>query len=91
MTYKYNQTDILDWQNKVLDVERFKKMKLLQRLRELRNELHPEWMIEQIDAKENQHIETIGIGATTVDDIARLNIAQRNFENLDADDTHHQY
>ena len=66
-------------------------MKLLQRLRELRNELHPEWMIEQIDAKENQQLETIGIGATTADDIARLNIAHYSLENLDADGTHHQY
>ena len=66
-------------------------MKLLQRLRELRNELHPEWMIEQIDSKENQHIETIGIGAKTVHDIARLNTVHCNLEYLDADGTHHQY
>ena len=66
-------------------------MKLLQRLRELRNELHPEWVIEQIDTKENQHHETIGIGATTIDDIARLNIAHFNLENLNVDVTHHQY
>ena len=50
------------------------KMKLLNRLRELRNELHPEWMIEEIDSKANKHQETIGIGAATIDDITRLNV-----------------
>ena len=65
-------------------------MKLLNRLRELRNELHPEWMTEEID-NTNQHLETIGIGATTIDDIARLNIAHFSPENLNVDVTHNQY
>lgn len=61
------------------------KMKLLNRLRELRNELHPEWMIEEIDNNINQHLETIGIGTTTIDDITRLNIVPFNLEHLIVD------
>jgi hypothetical protein len=51
-------------------------MKLLNRLRELRGELHPEWNINEADTtfNTNQHLDTIGIGATTIDDIVRLNI-----------------
>jgi hypothetical protein len=69
-------------------------MKLLNRLRELRNELHPEWMIEEIN--NNQHLETIGIGATTIGDIARLHVVHFNLENLivdglNSDGQHNQY
>ena len=69
-------------------------MKLLNRLRELRHELHPEWTTEEIDGidiKANQHIETIGIGATTIDDITRLNITYFNIENSNVDFMHNQY
>ena len=61
-------------------------MKLLNRLRELRNELHPEWMIEEIDNNNNQHLETIGIGAATMDDITRLNI-----DSFNSNGEHNQY
>ena len=67
------------------------KMKLLNRLRELRHELHPEWMTEEVDNKANQYTDTIGIGATTTGDIARLNINHLNLENLKIDSTHNQY
>ena len=76
---------------KIIILERGLEMKLLNRLRELRHELHPEWMTEEIDNKANQHLETIGIGATTIDDIARLNINHLNLENLKIDSTHNQY
>jgi hypothetical protein len=57
-------------------------MKLLNRLRELRSELHPEWDIDEADTtfNTNQHLETIGIGATTIDDIIRLNVVHFNLE-----------
>ena len=66
-------------------------MKLLNRLRELRNDLYSENMVDMIHTKENQHHETIGIGATTIDDIARLNIAHISLKNLAVDSPHSEY
>ena len=67
------------------------KMKLLNRLRELRRELRPEWMVEDVDIHANQHQDTIGIGAATIDDVSRLNIAHYSLENLSVDGTQNQY
>lgn len=55
-------------------------MKLLNRLRELRSELHPEWMNKDIDIN-NQYSEIIGIGTTTFEDITKLDITHFNLEN----------
>ncbi len=55
-------------------------MKLLTRLRELRNEIGNDSTRNQSTIND-QHLETIGVGATTIDDILRLNIAYTHFEN----------
>ncbi len=58
-------------------------MKLLTRLRELRDEHYPAELNEiefdehadnYDDESDNEHLDTIGVGATTVDDIIRLNL-----------------
>ncbi|MES2499611.1 MAG: hypothetical protein V4570_03685 [Pseudomonadota bacterium] len=50
-------------------------MKLLSRLRELRNDYYEAELVS-----ENEHLDTIGIGTTTVDDIIRLNFEHINFQ-----------
>ena len=54
-------------------------MKLLNRLRDLRNEANNEFAntdYNSVEALENnQHQELLGVGTTTIDDILRLNIA----------------
>ena len=49
-------------------------MKLLNRLRQMRNESQTEWMNQTPIINECQHLETIGIGATTYEDIVRLEV-----------------
>lgn len=55
-------------------------MKLLNRLRELRDEHYPAELNENEYAHatyadlDDEHLDTIGVGATTVDDIIRLNL-----------------
>ena len=52
-------------------------MKILNRLRELRDE-HQNSTPEHKD--DHQHLDTIGVGTTTVDDIIRLNLEHRNLQ-----------
>ncbi|MES2580374.1 MAG: hypothetical protein V4552_07480 [Pseudomonadota bacterium] len=51
-------------------------MKLLTRLRELRYEHFAPELIETDD----EHLESIGVGTTTVDDIIRLNLEHINLQ-----------
>ncbi len=51
-------------------------MKLLTRLRELRYENFAPELIETDD----EHLESIGVGTTTVDDIIRLNLEHINLQ-----------
>lgn len=64
-------------------------MKLLNRLRELREEQaqdeyapdeHDLYAFEDADELEDAHLDTIGVGTTTVDDIIRLNVEHRNLQ-----------
>lgn len=54
-------------------------MKLLNRLRDLRNEINTEYTNMDYSCVEisvkNQHQDLLGVGTTTIDDILRLNIA----------------
>jgi hypothetical protein len=51
-------------------------MKLLTRLRELRDEhITPDLM-----KTDDEHLESIGVGTTTVDDIIRLNLEHINLQ-----------
>ncbi|WP_020166716.1 MULTISPECIES: hypothetical protein [Methylotenera] len=53
-------------------------MKLLNRLRELRNDYYA---VESIETDiENEYLDTIGVGTTTVDDIIRLNLEHINLQ-----------
>ena len=54
-------------------------MKLLNRLRELRDE-HQNRAHEHTDDIDYQHLDTIGVGTTTIDDIIRLNLEHRNLQ-----------
>lgn len=56
-------------------------MKLLNRLRELRKETNNDDKNMNISIN-NQHQDLLGIGATTSDDILRLNIADTHHTNL---------
>ncbi|MES2547519.1 MAG: hypothetical protein V4575_07400 [Pseudomonadota bacterium] len=61
-------------------------MKLLNRLRELREEQDEntpdEHSLYAYDTDETDiyHLDTIGVGTTTVDDIIRLNVEHRNLQ-----------
>lgn len=68
-------------------------MKLLNRLRELREEQtdelahdeyapdeHSFYAFESADELDDYHLDTIGVGTTTVDDIIRLNVEHRNLQ-----------
>ncbi len=52
-------------------------MKLLNRLRELRNDYYAE---ESTTDDDNGYLEAIGVGTTTVDDIIRLNLEHINLQ-----------
>lgn len=56
-------------------------MKLLNRLRDLRNETMVEDKNDEMPAS-NHHHELLGVGTTTTDDILRLNIADTHHRNL---------
>ena len=68
-------------------------MKLLNRLRELREEQmiehnddeyapdeHSLYAYDDLDETDDYHLDTIGVGTTTVDDIIRLNVEHRNLQ-----------
>lgn len=64
-------------------------MKLLNRLREMREEHteeeyapdeHSFYAFEEVDETDDYHLDTIGVGTTTVDDIIRLNVEHRNLQ-----------
>lgn len=68
-------------------------MKLLNRLRELREEQvlqqnddeyapdeHSFYAFENTEELDDDYLETIGVGTTTVDDIIRLNVEHRNLQ-----------
>lgn len=53
-------------------------MKLLNRLRALRNDYYMAALDE--GDNENEYLDTIGVGTTTVDDIIRLNLEHVNLQ-----------
>ncbi len=63
-------------------------MKLLNRLRELREEQDHEayepdehaYAYDDTDEVDDEHSDVIGVGTTTVDDIIRLNVEHRNLQ-----------
>lgn len=68
-------------------------MKLLNRLRELREEQvlqqnndeyapdeHSFYAFENVEGPDDDYLETIDVGTTTVDDIIRLNVEHRNLQ-----------
>ncbi len=68
-------------------------MKLLNRLRELREEQvlqqnddeyapdeHSFYAFENAEEPEDDYLDTMGVGTTTVDDIIRLNVEHRNLQ-----------
>lgn len=68
-------------------------MKLLNRLRELREEQvlqqnddeyapdeHSFYAFENAEEAEDDYLDTIGVGTTTIDDIIRLNVEHRNLQ-----------
>lgn len=56
-------------------------MKLLNRLRDLRNETNTECKNAEVLVN-NQYQDLLGVGTTTSDDILRLNIADTHHTNL---------
>ena len=81
-------------------------MKLLNRLRELRDEHYPlafdetgfhypdadhtDYDHANNDDFDHEHLDTIGVGATTVDDIIRLNLEHGNLQDQNSS-THFAY
>lgn len=57
-------------------------MKLLTRLRELRNQASDFSACDFLNSTCEIDFETIGIGAITTSDIARLNLETQNFEEI---------
>ncbi len=57
-------------------------MKLLKRLRELRNESNVEFNIEKTNTTNGQHQDLLGVGSTTLDDILRLNTSETNHRGI---------
>jgi hypothetical protein len=68
-------------------------MKLLNRLRELREEQvlqqnddeyapdeHSFYAFENTEEPDDDYLDTIGVGTTTIDDIIRLNVEHRNLQ-----------
>ncbi|PPD12217.1 MAG: hypothetical protein CTY27_06605 [Methylotenera sp.] len=64
-------------------------MKLLNRLREMREEQteeeyapdeHSFYAFENAEEPEDDYLDTIGVGTTTIDDIIRLNVEHRNLQ-----------
>ena len=68
-------------------------MKLLNRLREMREEQelqqiddehapdeHSFYAFEEVEEPDDDYLDTIGVGTTTIDDIIRLNVEHRNLQ-----------